>query len=63
MRHSFFDGVSFEELYNGQIESPWTPEVSEQGDTQFFDSYPEEEEEVESLPEELDSEYFTDFNK
>lgn len=63
MKHAFFDGVSFEDLYNGQIESPWTPEVSDQGDTKFFDNYPDDDEDVESLPDDMDSEYFSDFNK
>lgn len=63
MKHSFFEGVSFEELFNGQVESPWIPEVSGQGDTKFFDIYPEEEEEVQSIPDALDLEIFSDFNK
>lgn len=55
MKHKFFDGVSFEDLYNGLIDSPWTPEVHSLGDTKFFDKYPEENDDTESLPEELNS--------
>lgn len=55
MKHKFFDGVSFEDLYNDLIDSPWTPEVHSYGDTKFFDKYPEENDDTESLPEELNS--------
>lgn len=54
MKHRFFDGVSFEDLFNGFIESPWQPEVSCSKDTQFFDNYPEEDDILEEIPRELD---------
>lgn len=62
MRHRFFDGVSFDDLSNGLIESPWQPEVTSQRDTKFFDFYPEEEEIYEGIPRELDEKFFSTFN-
>ena len=40
MRHGFFDGVCFEDLFNRVIDSPWVP--GKKGDSKFFDSYKEE---------------------
>lgn len=63
MKHKFFEGVSFDDLYNGLIESPWSPDVSCTRDTKFFDNYPEEDEDTQSIPSDLDEQYFSDFNK
>ena len=58
MKHVFFDGVSFEDLFNLQIDAPWVPNIKNHSDTKFFDSYREISE---PENEEIDQNLFIDF--
>lgn len=43
-KHPWFHAVDWGAVYFGQIEPPFRPEVKSLNDTQFFDDYPESEE-------------------
>ena len=58
MKHPFFDGVCFEDLFNLVIDSPWVPDIKDSSDTKFFDSYREESKKD---SEEIDQNLFIDF--
>ena len=58
MKHPFFDGVCFEDLFNLVIDSPWVPDIKYSHDTKFFDSYREESKKD---SEEIDQNLFIDF--
>jgi hypothetical protein len=61
MRHNFYEGVCFEDVFSNQIEAPWIPKIKNYKDTTFFEEYPEEKEEVKVISKELDKKLFSDF--
>ena len=61
MSHKFFEGVPFDEVLDGRIESPWVPELKSQRDTAFFEHYPDSEESARKIPSDMNSQYFVDF--
>ena len=58
MKHTFFDGVCFEDLFNLSIDAPWIPDIKSSYDTKFFDSYREE---TKNDSEEIEQNLFIDF--
>ena len=61
MNHCFFSGVDFDDVKNQKIDAPWIPDLKSLSCTKFFDSYPEKNLSVDSLPEEMNKEIFGDF--
>lgn len=49
MQHKFFRGVPWQKVYNKQIPPPWTPFLRNETDSQWFDKYPDEPEDIPSI--------------
>lgn len=46
MNHKFFRGVPWQKVYNKSIQPPWQPFLRSETDSQWFDKYPDEPEEI-----------------
>ena len=60
MRHSFYDGVAFEDVLNCRIDAPWVPEMKSQSDTCNFERYPDGKDSAKKVSPDID-ELFNDF--
>ncbi|KAH7316514.1 kinase-like domain-containing protein [Stachybotrys elegans] len=62
--HPFFDGVNWDDLYNRRTRGPIIPPIRYPGDTQCFDTYPEESNNQEIYTDDMAQkydQYFKDF--
>lgn len=59
-RHKWFRGVDWQALYNKEIPAPWVPLLKNQGDSQWFENYPDSKDPPKALPNEY-KHLFLDF--
>ena len=52
MNHKFFRGVPWNKVFSKQIPPPWTPFLRNDIDSQWFDKYPDELEEIPAIEDE-----------
>jgi hypothetical protein len=41
LRHKWFKGVDWEQVYNKDIPAPWIPYLKNEEDNSWFESYPD----------------------
>ncbi|CAD8195194.1 unnamed protein product [Paramecium octaurelia] len=52
MNHKFFRGVPWQKVYEKKIQPPWIPFLRNETDSQWFDKYPEERDDIQPIDDE-----------
>jgi serine/threonine protein kinase len=62
-KHKWYRGLSFDSVFMKEVEAPFVPEISGDGDTQQFDEYPDSEDDggPEPLSKDVDDDLFGSF--